>query len=133
MCSRLKISEGWYSMARRLFAAFRRHRPRVLTLLLLAAIAATIVLANSSEEIRPRNIGQATFLPQSELRFDLCEPNADTSTNLLNVSYGWPLVWRQYVVAVAVGAAVLGPAYSPGRLAGNAAVWLVTLLAPARA
>ena len=116
---------------RRLLAAFSRYRPRVLTVLLLAAIASTIVLANSSEEIRPRNIDQATLLPESELRFDLREPNADT--NQLNVSYGWPLVWQQYGVGFAVGIGVSGPAYSPSRLAGDVAIWIVLLAIPAGA
>jgi hypothetical protein len=126
-------------MMRRLVAAISRYRPRVLTVLLLAAVAAMIVLANSSEDIRPRNVDQAKFRyppPQSELRFDLHEPIADTSTSyfyLLNVSYGWPLVWRQYGVGVAVGIAVGGPAYSPGRLAGDVAIWIVLLAIPAGA
>lgn len=76
MFSRLKNSEGRRLMIRRLFAAFSRYRPRVLTLAVLAAIAAMIGLANLSEEFSSRKVDPRKFNlspPPSELEFDTGE------------------------------------------------------------
>lgn len=110
-------------------AAFSRYRPRALTLLPLGAIAALIVLANLSEEFHPRtnDLSQVRRPPaESDLQFDLGEP-AKYWTHGLNISYGWPLLWRQYVVL----GMIVGENYSAGRLAANLAIWLVLLVAPA--
>lgn len=126
-------------MTRRLFAAFSRYRPRVLTLCVLALIASTIALANSSEELSSRMTDpmKLRFPPSpSELEFDLGEPLAagQASAVLTNMSYGWPFVWHQYVIQVGIPfapIAVVGENYSVGRLAGNVAIWLVLLALPA--
>ena len=116
--------------------SFSRYRPRVLTLVFLAGIAATIVLANLSEEFSDRKLDPQTprFPPlPAELEFDLGEPLAKAPfSSLRNMSYGWPLVWRQYVVAYALsGFVAIGEYHSAGRLAGNMAIWLALLAIPA--
>ncbi|HUY92560.1 MAG TPA: hypothetical protein VMV10_27725 [Pirellulales bacterium] len=128
---------------RRLFTAFSRYRPRVLTLVVLAAIATTIVLANLSEEFSHRKVDPRSFRfpPQpSELEFDLGEPlvvGEHYWTALTNMSYGWPLVWRQYVTqtgffgVLSFTKSVVGENHSTGRLAANAAIWLAMLALPA--
>ena len=122
-------------MIRRLLIAFNRYRPRVLTVLLLAAIAALIVLANMGEEYSSRKFDPATSpLPTSEWEFELGEPLADAQkfSNLANMCYGWPLIWRQYVLARGWnGVDAVGECTSPGRLAGNVAIWLFLLSLPA--
>ena len=127
-----------YEMIRRLFAAFARYRPRVLTLCLLALTAGMIGLANSSEEYSPRRFDPAVsrFPPTpSELEFELGKPIANEFiySPLTNMSYGWPLVWRQYVVAPLTPRSwgVFGESYSDSRLAGNGAIWLALLALPA--
>lgn len=116
---------------RRLLNTFSRYRPRVLTVLLVAAIAALLVLANLSDELRGR-IGPIPANGGADLSFDVREPSEDGSPVSLmsNLSYGWPLVWRQYVVANVYGA-VLDECRSTGRLAGNVALWLTILVVPA--
>ncbi|HUY92093.1 MAG TPA: hypothetical protein VMV10_25350 [Pirellulales bacterium] len=121
-------------MMRRLFAAFSRYRPRVLTLVVLAATGALLVLANLSEECRPRKVIRAPPPAYINLDFDLREPRRSWITTPFhwNMSYGWPLLWRQYIVALSpYGTGVAGSNYNAGRLAGNAAIWLVMLAAPA--
>jgi hypothetical protein len=93
------------SMIRRAFAVVSRYRPRVLTLVVLAAIAAVLVVANSIEE------------------------HGSFGYNY-NLSYGWPLTWRQYTI-FAWTLKVVDENYSAGRLAANIAIWLVMLAAPA--
>lgn len=128
-------------MTRRLFAAFSRYRPRVFTVLLLAAIASMIVLANLSEEFSHRKVDPQFPLPPqpSKLKFNLGEPvvaGEHYATALTNISYGWPLVWRQYVTQTQFSGvlpgikSVVGECHSTGRLAGNVAIWLAMLALP---
>ena len=66
--------------------------------------------------------------------FDLREPDAEdrTANNSLGcMSYGWPLLWRQYLIVGGYGIEVVGETYSGIRLAINAAIWLILLAAPA--
>ena len=84
--------------------AFSRYRPRVLTLVLMAAIAAVLVLANLSADVGGANVTAAY------------------------VEYGWPLIWRRYVVGLAGGSAL--DHVRVGRLTGNVAMWLFMLAAP---
>ena len=117
-------------------ASLWRYRPRALTLILLAAIVAAIWLANLIGDSRTRTYrSPARPPPQSELQFDVeeaskAEPSAIFDQNL---SFGWPLLWRQYVVefTMATGPFIIAQNYSPARLAGNLAIWLVMLAAPA--
>ena len=132
-----------YPIARRFFAAFSRYRPRVLTLIVLAAIAGWIVLVNLSEENTRRKLDQTTDTP-AKFEFDLREPSSDEPGSLdifapiyWNMSYGWPLHWRQYVIeypqSIGFNASVLGECRTDSRLAGNVALWLIMLGAPAGA
>ncbi len=116
----------------RRFAAASRYRPRVLTLVVLAVIAALILLTNLSKGCGPRRIPPGTNPPvPSELQIEADDPSPG---NLYwwNVSCGWPFVWRQYVIN-AWTPQVVGEIYSAGRLAANLAIWLVLLVAPAGA
>jgi hypothetical protein len=120
---------------RPLWRALSRYRPRALTLLLLAIISALLVLSNLSDELARRRI--ATQPPASsangnapELAFDLWEPAGDAPRFSLNLSYGWPLLWRQYVIG-GYPYSVRGKCLSTGRLLGNVAMWLILLAAPA--
>lgn len=123
------------------FAAFSRYCPRVLTLMVLAIVAAVMVLANLTDELRQRKVGGVVSLGQpiksAQLNFDLSEPsegerNRYISFGWWNVSYGWPLIWRQYVIEpFFLGPRVAGWAYSPSRLAVNLMIWLVMLGSPA--
>jgi hypothetical protein len=116
---------------RRLLNAFSRYRPRVPTVLLVAAIAAPLVLANMSDELRAR-IGPMPANGGADLSFDVREPveEGTPDSHRSNLSYGWPLAWRQYVIVMSYGM-VLGECRSPGRLAGNVAMWLTILAVPA--
>lgn len=118
-------------MIRRLFAAFSRYRPRALTLIVLMAIAGLLVLVNSIEEYGPRNKQPKTRLPAaSELQFEAGEAGPPKGSFFFNLSYGWPLVWRQYVI-FAWTPEVVGENCSAGRLAANVAIWLAILATPA--
>ncbi|HUY91437.1 MAG TPA: hypothetical protein VMV10_22045 [Pirellulales bacterium] len=117
------------TITRRLFAAFSRYRPRVLTLAVLAAIAGLIVLANLSEEYSPRAVTRIPLMP-ADLQFEVGEPGTaglDFTGGYVNMSYGWPLLWRQYVVGLGYSFGVVGEFYSASRLAGNVAIWLTML------
>lgn len=81
------------------FPALWRHRPRALTLLVLVAVVALIVLANLSFE-----------------RF------MDLPAGIGAKSYGWPLIWHRYVFHPWIGGTV-GWYYSAIRLAGNTVIW----------
>jgi hypothetical protein len=111
-----------------------RYRPRALTLAVLLVIAAVLVLANMSDE---SCLGrwQADFAFDSN--FDVGEPVRGLGRpawgGTRGLSYGWPLLWRQYVPFHPYRPAVFGFRYSAGRLAGNMAMWLVILAAPAAA
>ena len=117
---------------------FSRYRPRALTLVLLAAIVAAIWLANLIGDCRFRRHLSTTYPPpQSELQFDVGEPSEADQRGVFNqnLSYGWPLLWRQYVIelTMATGPFVVAQSYSPARLAGNLAIWLFMLAVPAGA
>lgn len=108
-----------------------RFRPRLLTLALLAIIAAMIVLANLTDEISRRG-ADAVGKP---VHFSLLEAGPIDSNRgfygMWNVSYGWPLRWRQYILGLSPGpSGLLGEFYSAGRLAWNFAIWFVLLAAP---
>ena len=68
---------GKNTFTRRLFAAFSRYRPRVLTLVVLAAIGALIWLANLSEEYSPRKVTKAAPFMPVDLEFDVREPSSE--------------------------------------------------------
>ena len=119
-------------MIRRSLAAVSCYRPRVLTLVVLAAIAGLLVLANSIGVSTARSNPPKTHPPTAEeLQFDVGKPAPDGSS-YMNLSCGWPLAWRQYVI-FAWTPEVLAENYSAGRLAANLAIWLVLLAAPAGA
>lgn len=92
--------------------AFSRYRPRVLTLVVLFLIAAPITLANFTSE---KVYGATLFRGYRGI-------------------YGWPLTWHwhdiMYTPPVPV---VVSWGYSPSRLAGNVALWLLILAVPAGA
>jgi hypothetical protein len=121
---RLKLGRLW------------RLRPRLLTLALLSVIGAMIVLANLTDEISRR--GADVLAGHGQVRFSLrdagpVDPNGGIH-GLWSVSYGWPLIWRQYILSFWLGpSGVLGDCYSRGRLASNLAIWLVMLALPAAA
>jgi hypothetical protein len=92
-----------------------------LTLDVLTVIAALIVLANLSFDVRGAN-GERIKL-QEIITLDIRQ-----------LSYGWPLVSHRYTLAPALGPSpmgVVGWYYHPGRLAANVAIWLALLAAPA--
>ncbi len=127
------LSAGKTSTIRLLIAAFSRCCPRVLTIVVLAAIAALLVLANLSEDFSPRSVAPGAPPAKIGLDFDprVAVGNWQTGAIYWNLSYGWPLIWRQYVFAAGLtGGVVLGENYSAGRLAGNVAIWLVLFIAP---
>lgn len=95
----------------RFLRAFTRHRPRLLTLALLALIAALLTLSNLSAE---------QSLPQHDwMAFG-------------HKSYGWPLIWHRYVICYPSSSPRTEGWYiSRSRLAANVAIWLVTLVVPA--
>jgi hypothetical protein len=115
-----------------------RYRPRLLTLAVLAVVAAVLVLANLSDEVGARRAQTSPAATLAELRaqlnFDAREPPRSKwpYSGMWNVSYGWPLLWHQYVgMQAGNGMAIVGEFHSAGRLAGNVAMWLVMLAAPA--
>ena len=106
---------------RRKLATLWRYRPRVLTLVVLAVIAALIVLANLSFDVRGYR-GE---------RVDLWNawPSLDEPRTL---SHGWPLVWQRYDVGVTwFGTGVVGWRWNASYLSANLAIWLAMLAAPA--
>lgn len=94
---------------RRFFRAFSRYRPRLLTLILLVVIAAPIVLANLSAE---RSLREADYF------------------GFGHTSYGWPLIWRRFVVCMPSRPLTVDSYLSYSRLATNAAMWLLMLSVP---
>lgn len=86
--------------------ALSRYRPRILTLVLLFAIAILIVLANLGDEMR-RRVGPIDAPDRARISFDLGEPHhVDPMWGIhgyWNLSYGWPLKWRQYVFLFSPG------------------------------
>jgi hypothetical protein len=98
--------------------AFARYRPRVLTVVVLLTVAATLVLSNLSFDEQPFEIRYwATFV------------------HACHKSYGWPLIWHRFIIYddVASTSSTVGWYYSPTRLLANVALWLVILIAPAAA
>lgn len=111
--------------------AFSCYRSRLWTVLLLIVIAALLGLANMSDDICQRH--QEAWASPADLQFDVREVPDDRRgiTWMTNVSYGWPLLWRQHVIACSIAwANVQGECYSPGRLIGNALLWFVMMAVP---
>lgn len=120
--------------------AFAHYRPRLLTLFVLGAATAVIVLANLSDDIRRRGGNRdVTFiftedLPKvlAKLPFDARKSTESDRAffGLWNMSYGWPFLWRQFIVVLTPGpSGGIGWQHSAGRLAANIAIWLVILAA----
>ncbi|MGH7140575.1 MAG: hypothetical protein ACREHD_32995 [Pirellulales bacterium] len=117
-----------------------RYRPRFLTLVVLLVTAALLVLANCSDDFCQRRMatrtrGSETLLPTSQIEwpFDVEEPETGDPFvgQAWNLSFGWPLLWNQYITLQGYGYVVVGWRYSASRLAGNVAMWLVMLLVSA--
>ncbi|HEX5445649.1 MAG TPA: hypothetical protein VFW87_17610 [Pirellulales bacterium] len=137
--------EAWYDaesalprhIAMRLnLRTISRYRPRLLTVMLLIVIAALLVLSNLSDEIRPRH--QEKSKSPAELGFQSREADGPYQGGiggmLLNVSYGWPLLWRQYVIVHGYGLMnVIGECHSRSRLLVTFCMRLVLLIVPAAA
>ena len=117
-------------MVRHSWKTLSRYRPRALTLLVIAAIAALLVLANLSDVVGKRLPPRSTA---DNWRFDVQAPPEDDPQPLTvwHLSYGWPLLWRQYVIFAAWGGPDVHECHSAGRLATNAVVWFAMLAAPA--
>lgn len=116
-------------------ACRRSKLPRSATLLVLCVIATLLALANLSQESRWRALA-AVPLDPAGFRFDVREREdwADWATAdgvASNLSYGWPLLWNQYIVASGFGQPVVGWRFDPARLAGNVLMWLAMLALPA--
>ncbi len=127
---------------------FTCYRPRALTLLLLATLGALLFLTNQTEEFGVRRVPAKNY-PAYKLRrvavglspstsvnlsldFDVRKPvEKGQSNGIACMSYGWPLLWRQYLIVSGLATFVVGEVYSGGRLAANAAIWLVMLVTPA--
>lgn len=101
-------------------------------------IAALIVVANLSDDLRRRGAPTDVAPGRSTYSFDLREPDkVDPMFGVYggwNLSYGWPLMWRQYVLVFSPGpSGVVGWSYSKSRLGANVALWLGMLALPAAA
>lgn len=94
---------------RRFFRASSQYRPRLLTLALLALVAALLTLANLSAE---------QSFPQRDFRA------------FGHKSYGWPLIWLRYVLCYH-SEYTEGLYLSRSRLVANLAIWLLTLVVAA--
>lgn len=115
------------AMCRRL-RGFLSFRPHVLTLIALSLAAALIALANLSDDLGLRR--PATLETGHELTFDVQDVGAwhPRRGYYWNLSYGWPLLWRQYVGAYTGGPMVaFGKCQSAARLAVNLAIWIALL------
>lgn len=96
--------------------AFSRYRPRVLTLVVLFLIAAPITLANFTSEV---------VLAEAAI-------HGRETTGSHQGQYGWPLIWHWHNLAISPGpCGIFNWEYSPARLAGNVALWLLMLAVPA--
>lgn len=107
---------------RRLLPAFSRYRPRALTVVLLVVIAALIVLANLSFDVRGYR-GERVDLRNAWPSLE--EPRT--------LSHGWPLVWHRYDVGFSWGSyyGIVGWRWNASYLAADLAMWLAMLAAPA--
>lgn len=115
------------AMCRRL-RGFLSFRPHVLTLIALSFAAALIALANLSDDLGLRR--PATLETTHELTFDVQDVGAwhPYRGYYWNLSYGWPLLWRQYVGAYTGGPMVaFGKYHSAARLAVNLTIWIALL------
>lgn len=102
----------------KLLRALSRYRPRIPTAILLIVIAAMIVLATLSVDVRD------------------VSPRRLTADGLAtNVCYGWPLAWRGYTIVanLDISIGIVDWHYRASRLAGSRAVWFLMLAAPAAA
>lgn len=86
--------------------AFSRYRPRILTLLVVFAIAVMLALSNLTYN---NEWGDRDYLMVSRQ------------------SYGWPLAWHRFVH---FDGKTVGWHWHAGRLAANLAIWLALLAAP---
>lgn len=105
---------------RRLFAAFSRYRPRVLTVVVLLIVAAVIALSNLSFDTG--HFPQGAIYPIGTYGYQ---------------SYGWPVVWHRYILFVETyqnaNNSTVSWHYGGARLAANLALWLGMLIAAAAA
>lgn len=97
-------AKGRQTRMRPKFRSFSRYRPRLLTVVVLAIVAAMLVLANLTYDIGSANMASAY------------------------VEYGWPLIWRRYDVGLTGNSAL--DRLSAARLTANLSMWLVMLAAP---
>lgn len=116
--------------------ACTRYLPRLLTVVVFCTVAGLLVLANLSDEMTKRAKTPADLLEVQP--FDLAEPDpADVGMGTYpfwNLSYGWPLLWNQYICAFTGGpSGITDWCYSAARLAIDMAAWLVMLAAPTAA
>lgn len=113
-----------------------RYRPRVLTFLVFAVIAAMLVLANLSDDLRPRSplAVPPPVTPAGPWSFDVREGGwAPIGFGAFNLCYGWPLIWKQCIIYSPYGSYVIGWRYSNARLAANVVIWIIVLGVPAAA
>jgi hypothetical protein len=106
-----------------------------LTLGVLTVVAGMLVLANLTEEIH-RPGADALDAGKGQLQFSVAKAGPvdpkDGDYGGWSLSYGWPLLWRQYTLWFTRVSfpSVLGECYSRGRLALNVVIWLVMLAVP---
>lgn len=96
---------------------FSRYRPRIVTLMVCAALAAMIALSN--------------------LTYDQARHRLGDVGDFTSKSFGWPLVWHRYVAGYFCTPpdheyvrGDIGWYWSPLRLAADAVLWLAILAAP---
>lgn len=99
---------------------FFRYRPRIVTLMVCAAVAAMVALSN--------------------LTYDEVQHEFGDVGNFTSKSFGWPLVWHRYVGCYLwtppdheYVRGNIGWYWSPIRLAVNVGLWLAMVAAPAAA
>lgn len=115
------------------------YRPRILTLFVMGLIAAIVTLANLSDDVCRRAESVDINGRASDVAFDARERRLTTPAGGVygeyNVSFGWPMLWRQYVLAITpiVPSGVFACCYSPARLGLNLVLWLIIVAAPGAA
>jgi len=103
------------------------HLPGGVTFVALAVAVAVTVCFNSTAEVSPRDFNGPW--PPSEFAVGEPAPDAPLRGYAWNVSYGWPLLWRQYVVTTAYGpVAVVGRYISAYRFVVDVVIWVALLL-----